>query len=400
MTTKLMKSILLTALFMIVLSGSTYAQRLRSQYPGFISDAFFSVNVGYINYPFSELQLELPYQTVESVVVPNTGVRLMLYGRSITDWLEMQISYMRPVLWVEYNNLNGQTSRNTIWMNVGGFTLLPKIPLTDKVTLFGEAGLAVVTRSGFKHNNILAVTDANYAHFLFGGGLQYHLNDRFDLLLSTAFTSRVDKHKQPQTFFLSPGFRYNMRPLSVEKAEFNANSGYFFPENQITLSYTSNMAGYKTNLFFSDMSVFWGGHLEVQSGISLSYQRNVFHGKKIFALDIGASVSRWKTNQQETIFHTVSLYPLLRFTLLRTRPADLYFFYSVAGPTFITDGVIDNVQTGRKFTFYDYMGIGAFGGKQREFTTELKIGHYSNGNLFPQNDGVMVPLTLSLGYNF
>ncbi|MFW6249019.1 MAG: acyloxyacyl hydrolase, partial [Bacteroidota bacterium] len=54
----------------------------------------------------------------------------------------------------------------------------------------------------------------------------------------------------------------------------------------------------------------------------------------------------------------------------------------------------------RKFTFYDYMGIGAFGGKQREFTTELKIGHYSNGNLFPQNDGVMVPLTLSLGYNF
>ncbi|MFW5757424.1 MAG: acyloxyacyl hydrolase, partial [Bacteroidota bacterium] len=94
------------------------------------------------------------------------------------------------------------------------------------------------------------------------------------------------------------------------------------------------------------------------------------------------------------------LYPVLRFTLLRTSPADFFFFYSVAGPTFITDGVIDEVETGRKFTFYDYMGIGTFAGDQRELSAELKIGHYSNGNLFPQNAGVMVPLTLSLGYNF
>ncbi len=400
MTDKLVKSILLPALLMMVLSNSTYAQRVRSQYPGFISNAYFSVNVGYINYPFSELQLESPYLNVESVVVPHTGVRLMLYGRSLTDWLEMQISYMRPVLWVEYNNLNGLSSRNTVWMNVGGFTLLPKIPLSRKITLFGEAGLAVVTRSGFRHNNILAVEDANYAHFLFGAGINYHLNDRFDLILSTAFTSKVDKYKQPHTFFLAPGFRYNMRPLPVEKVELNANSGYIFPENQITVSYTSNLAGYGTNMFFSDMSVFWGGSLEVQSGVSVSYQRNVFHGRKFFALDVGASISRWKTNHLQTTFHTLSLYPLLRFTLVRTRPADLYFFYSVAGPTFITDGVIDEVQTGRKFTFYDYMGIGSFAGDQRQFTTELKIGHYSNGNLFPQNEGVMVPLTLSLGYNF
>ncbi|MFW5891764.1 MAG: acyloxyacyl hydrolase [Bacteroidota bacterium] len=400
MNNMLVKRILPVSLLMILLLDSAYAQRKRSQYPDFISDAFFSVNIGYINYPFSELQLELPYETVESVVVPHTAVRLMLYGRSLTDWLEVQVSYMRPVLWVEYNNLNNQPSKNTVWMNVGGLTLLPKVPLTPELTLFGEFGLAVVTRSGFEHQGFVAVKDANYGHFLFGAGLNYHLNDKFDLMLSSAYAPEVDKYNQPSTFFISPGFRYNMRPLSEEKVEANANSGYIFPKNQISLGYTSNIAGYGTNLFFSNLSVFWGGHLEVQNGISLNYQRNVFHGRKFFALDVGANVSRWKTNQFETVFHTLSLYPVLRFTLLRTSPADFFFFYSVAGPTFITDGVIDEVETGRKFTFYDYMGIGTFAGDQRELSAELKIGHYSNGNLFPQNAGVMVPLTLSLGYNF
>ncbi|MBK6826807.1 MAG: acyloxyacyl hydrolase [Chitinophagaceae bacterium] len=28
----------------------------------------------------------------------------------------------------------------------------------------------------------------------------------------------------------------------------------------------------------------------------------------------------------------------------------------------------------------------------------IRIAHYSNGNLFPQNDGVKIPLTFNLGY--
>jgi hypothetical protein len=59
---------------------------------------------------------------------------------------------------------------------------------------------------------------------------------------------------------------------------------------------------------------------------------------------------------------------------------------------------VDGVETGRKFTFHDFMGIGAFTGKKKNFYTGIRIAHYSNGNIFPDNDGVMIPLTFNVGY--
>jgi hypothetical protein len=56
------------------------------------------------------------------------------------------------------------------------------------------------------------------------------------------------------------------------------------------------------------------------------------------------------------------------------------------------------VQTGKHFTFHDFMGIGTYAGLKRNIYAGLRIAHYSNGNIFPQNDGVMIPLTFNLGY--
>jgi hypothetical protein len=44
--------------------------------------------------------------------------------------------------------------------------------------------------------------------------------------------------------------------------------------------------------------------------------------------------------------------------------------------------------------------MGVFTGKDKNLNIGLRIAHFSNGNLFPNNDGVMVPLTLGLGYSF
>ena len=46
------------------------------------------------------------------------------------------------------------------------------------------------------------------------------------------------------------------------------------------------------------------------------------------------------------------------------------------------------------------MGVGLFAGKNRTFNVGIKTNHYSNGNIFTQNAGVKIPLTLSLGYAF
>ena len=70
----------------------------------------------------------------------------------------------------------------------------------------------------------------------------------------------------------------------------------------------------------------------------------------------------------------------------------------MAGPTFISKTKVDNVPLGRKFTFHDFMGIGVFAGKEKRVLGGIRIAHYSNGNLFPQNDGVKIPLTFNLGY--
>ena len=46
------------------------------------------------------------------------------------------------------------------------------------------------------------------------------------------------------------------------------------------------------------------------------------------------------------------------------------------------------------------MGLGLFMGKNRKLNAEVNINHYSNGNLFPDNDGVKIPLTFMVGMTF
>jgi hypothetical protein len=46
------------------------------------------------------------------------------------------------------------------------------------------------------------------------------------------------------------------------------------------------------------------------------------------------------------------------------------------------------------------MGLGAFIGHRKKTKAEIRISHYSNGNLFPQNAGVTVPLTVIVGRSF
>lgn len=61
---------------------------------------------------------------------------------------------------------------------------------------------------------------------------------------------------------------------------------------------------------------------------------------------------------------------------------------------------MDDLDTGGKFTFQDFMGIGGMVGQQRHLNFEIKIVHYSNGNVLPYNEGVAVPLTFCLGYAY
>src|SRR5690606_18959874 len=190
-------------------------------------------------------------------------------------------------------------------------------------------------------------------------------------------------------------------PLKEETVKKNASGNYHFPKHLLQVAYTTNALGYGVNDAVSEgpVPIFWGGDVIVKNGFAINYQQNIFHTRKVFSLDWGASVGYWKTrNNQE--FYSVSLYPLLRFTALRTKPADIYLYYQVAGPTFLSKREIDWMDTGRKFTFRDFMGAGAYLGKERKLNAEINIGHFSNGNIYPDNPGVKIPLSFTLGCTF
>jgi hypothetical protein len=74
--------------------------------------------------------------------------------------------------------------------------------------------------------------------------------------------------------------------------------------------------------------------------------------------------------------------------------------YSLAGPALITSTGIDGEDTGKRFTFQDFMGAGVFLGRKRRVSAEVRIAHYSNGNLFPQNPGVTIPVGFYVGTSF
>ncbi|MGA9212349.1 acyloxyacyl hydrolase [Kaistella sp.] len=387
------------------------AQDNRSQIPVILQKSYFEVNAGSIDYSFSDQHLESGY-TMNSVSVPHWAARIVLFGYDFNRYLSAQITYMRPVYWVRYNYTNHNKPINqpnavsgsgSVRMNIGALTLKPKLPVNDKLSVYGEAGLGIITRHGFVDKlGKSVVNDASYASVLLGLGIKYHLNDKWALQIQSNYTPENAKVKQPATSFIGTGFSYNFVPFTEERLQKTKELGYIYPKQWIQIGMTNNFMGYGINNAVSSkyLPIFWGGHAEVKNGLSIIYQRNIFHGAKVFALDWGINASGWETNVNNDKFFTLSIFPAFRLNYLHAKDFDAYFYYSVAAPTYISETILDGHKMGGKFTFMDNMGTGAFFGSKRNLNAELKIGHYSNGNIFTDNEAVKIPLSLSLGYAF
>jgi hypothetical protein len=383
----------------VVWEGSLQGQ--AAQYPRFLQNSYIGVQLGYIDYPFSGTQVQPGFQA-QSIHIPHLAARVFLVGHEFNKYFSSQISDMRPVQWVEYRNVNGDQGRHSVWMNVAGLTGKARLPLTHKVSAYGEGGLGIVTRKGFTIGPSTVVTNSNYAALLFGGGLQYRINENWDLLTGVMAVPGRSADQQPRTMFVSGGFNYANRHLPDSEVRADAGSGPVWAKNIVEIGYVTDKFGYGTSDFLTKgaVPVFWTGTVEVASGWSANYQRNVLHTRRYVALDWGASVSSWKSRKTGDRFYTAAAYPALRFIAIRSNPVELYLSYSLAGPALITRTTIDGEKTGRRFTFQDFMGAGVFLGRKRKVTADVRIAHYSNGNLFPQNPGVTIPLGFYVGTSF
>lgn len=391
-------------IFLITFTKNIRAQSEHSQLPKFLQNSFFEVNIGVINYPFSQAHLEEGF-TFHSVQIPPIAVRLVLFGYQINKNLSYQISYMRPVVWMKYKYTVDELQFDhlldlRVWMNYASLSMKYKHSLNKRLAMFAEGAYTIVTRNGYTGWYGTVIKNAKYSSVQIGGGLTYELDKKWGLSLSGIFTPQNKKEKQPHTSFISTGFSYHLQAYTKKQVEKTSKSSNFYPKQIIQLGFSSNAFGFGVNNFLERVYLFWGGKVQVNHGLSVTYQRNIFHSSKVFSMDWGANFSIWKSELNNETFITLSVFPVLRFTFLRTRSADAYLFYSVAGPTFISHISIDGVNTGGHFTFQDNMGVGLFFGRQKKYNAEIRIGHYSNGNILPRNPGIKIPLTFNLGFTF
>ena len=208
------------------------------QFPTGLANSFVTVNVGSIGYAFSEQQLA-PGHSVGSIDVPHTAASVVLFGHHFSKHVSVQGSYMRPIKYVRYQNLDGTDASQTVWMHYGTVTAQVRVPVARRLSVFGEGGLAITSRRGFELGDRPAVTNAQFASALFGGGIEYRLNTTLDLVVGTSVIPARSQDNNPATIFTSAGIRFNMRPVPPERVAEIVAAGYIFPRTIVQVGYAT-----------------------------------------------------------------------------------------------------------------------------------------------------------------
>jgi hypothetical protein len=402
----------LLLLLILLISFTIFSQEeneSKTKLTNFLSKSYYSINLGGVFYPFSNDNLIDGYQT--ETFSRNWFSGRLLLGHKLTDDLAVQFGTMRPASWFKYDNVNNIGYDRSVWINAWSLSLKKDFLLHKNTSFYAEAGIANLTRFGFLIGDKEIYEDAHYGSLLYGFGLQHRLTDTWRLSLNGTFLPKSAKHNQPSISQVSLGFEYHLLQLDDNKAQEFASNEHFFPTNILQVSYGTSAIGFGINRFFGmslkvgsfesfGIPVFWVGEVKAKHAFSVTYQRLIFRTEKIFSLDWGASVTAFQSELTNENVFAFSIFPVLRFYLLRKKDFDFYTNYSIIGPTFLTKSNIDGLETGPKITYQDTMGFGIFFGKERKYNFELRIMHYSNGNIFTGNDGVAVPLQFTLGKTF
>tara|TARA_R110002126_G_scaffold181187_2_gene329950 strand:- start:37679 stop:38893 length:1215 start_codon:yes stop_codon:yes gene_type:complete len=380
----------------------------KTKFTNFLANSYYSLNFGGIFYPFSNDNLIDGFAT-ETFSKNRFSGRLLL-GHKLSEDLSVQFGTMRPASWFKYDNVNNIGYERSVWINAWSLSLKKDFKINKKTSFYAEAGIANLTRFGFSINDKVIYDDAHYASLIYGFGLQYRLSDKWRLSANGTFLPKSTKHNQPSISQASLGFEYHLQQVDDKTADEYGTNDYFFPNNIFQVSYGTGEIGFGFNQFFGmslpvgnfdsfGIPVFWVGEVKAQHAISLTYQRLIYRSERIFSLDWGVSATYFQSRGKTDVF-AFSIFPVLRFYLLRKKGFDFYSNYSIIGPAYISKADIDGFESGPNITYHDTMGFGVFFGKERKYNFELRIMHYSNGNIFTRNAGVAIPLQFTFGKTF
>lgn len=128
-------------------------------------------------------------------------------------------------------------------------------------------------------------------------------------------------------------------------------------------------------------------------------------------IEVGVAYTELSTDTgMNDSLYAVSIFPQLTFYPAQTsrvavgapRWAEPYFFVRALGPTYISAGTLGNREQADDFSFMAQVGAGILFDANDAMKVNLSVSwkHFSNGNLFDENDGIDVPFVISAGVRF
>lgn len=129
------------------------------------------------------------------------------------------------------------------------------------------------------------------------------------------------------------------------------------------------------------------------------------------ALSVGVSYTWLGTNADSNrSMYAISVFPQMTFwptegsRIRRWVPASTepFFFVRALGPSYISENALGERQQANNFAFQAQIGAGLeFGGDDgRRYVAAISWKHFSNANLFSDNDGIDLPVMLNVGIRF
>jgi hypothetical protein len=141
----------------------------------------------------------------------------------------------------------------------------------------------------------------------------------------------------------------------------------------------------------------WNARLKVDRSLIIGYEKAVYTPNQYFSLYTGVSSGLMKTiHPVMDDVYVLSGYLLARFYFYNTSSFKTYILYSPAGPSMLSKSQFATTGFSNLFVFQNQFGIGWELDKSAKIGCFLKMYHYSNGDLFPVNGGIDIPLVFGI----
>lgn len=139
--------------------------------------------------------------------------------------------------------------------------------------------------------------------------------------------------------------------------------------------------------------------------LGIDYRFYEYQRSKKQLLSIGASYTYVHADIEgagSESWYAVSIYPQLTLLAQERSWGQPFFFVRALGPSYISDNRLGSRQQSEHFAFQAQVGLGAYipAGGGDDWLVSASFKHFSNANLFDDNDGIDLPFVLSIGSRF